>query len=90
MVYLIHFDRPLAHAQHYLGFVDHEKGHTVESRLEYHRSGRGSKLLRAVAKAGIDFHIVDIWPEGDRNFERALKNKKKASLLCPICKKIKK
>lgn len=86
MVYLIHFDRKFHHAQHYIGFVDHERGHTVESRLEYHRKGQGSKLLRAVAAAGIDFKIADIWLEGDRNFERSLKNKKKASGLCPVCK----
>jgi hypothetical protein len=88
MVYIIHFDRKLAHAQHYIGFVDHEKGHTIESRLEYHRKGQGSKLLRAVVKAGIGFHVADIWLDGDRNFERKLKNKKKSRLLCPMCQKL--
>lgn len=89
MVYLLHFDRPLAHAQHYLGFVDHTKGHALEARLEYHRKGTGSKLLRAVVAAGIGFQVADLWPDGDRNFERQLKNRKKAGLLCPLCRKLK-
>lgn len=86
MVYLIHFDRPLAHARHYLGFVDHALGHTVEARLAYHRRGRGSKLLRAVVAAGIDFQVARVWPEGDRTLERQLKKRKKAAQLCPLCK----
>jgi len=85
MVYILHFDRKLHHAQHYIGFVDHP-AHTLEKRLEYHRKGQGSKLLKAVVAAGINFKVADIWIDGDRNFERSLKNKKKASKLCPICK----
>lgn len=81
MVYLIHFDQKLCHAQHYIGFC--EKG--LESRLEYHRSGRGSKLLKAVAEKGIGFGVVRTWDEGDRNFERKLKNQKNAKKLCPVC-----
>lgn len=84
MVYLIHFDQKLHHAQHYIGFVD-EPTHSLDKRVEYHRSGRGSKLLKAVMKKGIEFSVVRIWGEGDRNFERKLKNRKKSSQLCPIC-----
>lgn len=29
--------------------------------------------------------MIRIWKDGDRNFERSLKNKKKASQFCPIC-----
>ena len=57
MVYLIHFDQKLHHAQHYLGFVDGGEDR-LQSRLEYHRKGIGSKLLRAVAQKGIGFNIV--------------------------------
>ncbi len=85
MVYLIHFDQKFHHAQHYLGFVDHLNNHTLESRVEYHKKGKGSRLLRAVALAKINFDVVRTWPDGDRNFERSLKNKKKASQFYPIC-----
>ncbi len=84
MVYLIHFDRKFSHAQHYIGFVDGGEDRLF-SRLEYHRTGKGSKLLKAVSLAGITFNVVRTWIDGDRNFERSLKNKKNAKKLCPIC-----
>jgi predicted GIY-YIG superfamily endonuclease len=85
MVYLIHLDSKLKHSQHYIGFVD---GGTdrLNSRLDYHRRGRGSKFLKAVVDAGIDFVVSRTWVEGDRNFERKLKNMKNARRLCPICR----
>lgn len=86
MVYLIHLEKKYKHAQHYLGFVDGGEDR-LQSRLQYHRKGQGSKFLRAVTQACIPFDVVRTWPEGDRNFERMLKNKKKASILCPICAK---
>lgn len=84
MVYLIHFDQKLHHAQHYIGFVD-EPTHTLENRIECHKKGKGSKLLKALVEKKIGFSVVRTWEDGDRNFERKLKNRKKASLLCPIC-----
>ncbi len=89
MVYLIHLETKYEHAQHYLGFVDGGEDR-LKSRLEYHRKGSGSRFLRAVAKAGINFDVVRTWPDGDRNFERSLKNKKKSSRLCPTCQSAKK
>lgn len=82
MVYLIHFDRPLGHAQHYIGFTDN-----LQQRLHDHEATcKGSKLLQAVRAAGIHFRVVRTW-EGDRGLERRLKNQKKARLLCPVCRK---
>lgn len=84
MVYLIHFDQKLHHAQHYIGFVDSPK-HTLEARLEYHKNGNGSKLMKAVVANGIPYSVARTWTDGDRNFERKLKNMKKARTLCPVC-----
>lgn len=83
MVYLIHFDEKYHHAQHYIGFVDRED--RLESRIQYHRNGRGSKFLKAVSQASIGFKVVKVWKDGDRNFERKLKNRKNSPALCPIC-----
>jgi predicted GIY-YIG superfamily endonuclease len=83
MVYLIHFDKPYHHACHYLGFSEAE---SPEARLERHRSGDGAKLLRALNLAGIGYKIVRTWPEGDRNFERSLKNQNNIKRHCPMCK----
>lgn len=88
MIYLVHFEQPLAHARHYLGFVDTEKDRdpvkALESRLDYHRRGRGSKLLAAVARAGIPFDVVRTWPEGTRTQERKLKGHS-STRICPVC-----
>ena len=72
-VYLIHLDRPLAHARHYLGSTD-----DLARRLHEHEQGNGSKMLAAVARAGIT-------GPGDRAWERRLKRYKKSKRLCPIC-----
>jgi predicted GIY-YIG superfamily endonuclease len=84
MVYLVHLERPLAHARHYIGFV--ETPDRLDTRIEYHRQGRGSKFLRAVAEAGIDFAVARTWRDGDRRLERRLKNRKEAPRLCPLCR----
>lgn len=84
MVYLICFEKPFKHARHYIGFA--ETMDSFEKRIACHRKGRGAKLLDHVTKAGINFEVVRTWPDGDRNFERKLKNRKKSSDLCPHCK----
>lgn len=78
-VYLIHLDRKMSHAQHYLGFTVN-----VEGRLYYHRANRGSRFLAAANAVGISYEVVRRWI-GDRTLERALKNRKNARLLCPVC-----
>lgn len=83
MVYLIHLEQKLKHSQHYIGFVDGEN--RLKTRVEYHRKGQGSKFLKAVTLAGIEFSVVRTWKDGDRNFERKLKNRKNAKALCPCC-----
>jgi predicted GIY-YIG superfamily endonuclease len=81
MVYLIHFSSKLHHAQHYVGFVDGN----LPRRIRRHKSGRGAKLLAAVTLNGIGWQVVRVWPEGNREFERKLKNYKKARCFCPVC-----
>lgn len=82
MVYLIHLDKKLSHAQHYIGYTDDN----LDSRMERHRRGDGAKLLRAANRAGITWTVVRTWPDGNRSLERQLKRRKNAWRLCPICK----
>jgi hypothetical protein len=82
-VYLLCFDKKFRHAKHYIGFV--EKNENLTKRLAHHKKGSGSKLMAAISKVGIGFHVSRTWPDGDRNFERKLKNRKKSSELCPHC-----
>jgi len=80
-VYLIHFERKLAHAQHYIGWTQN-----LPMRLHHHRTGNGSRLMAAVSKAGIRWVVAATYWEKDRYFERKYKNRHNAAKLCPICR----
>lgn len=80
VVYLIHFDRPYMHAQHYLGY-----SHNFDARMERHHAGRGSRLLDVIQKAGIGWKVVRIWQPGSPRVEAELKRYKNNKRLCPIC-----
>lgn len=79
-VYLIHLDKPLEHARHYVGYAEH-----VEQRLAHHRNGTGARLLAVCNERGIEYDIVRTWDGADRTFERKLKNCKHAARYCPVC-----
>ena len=78
-VYLLHFSQPFKHAKHYMGFAE-----DIDTRLERHRAGNGSRLIAVITQAGIDFELARTWV-GDRALERKLKQRKDAPRLCPIC-----
>jgi predicted GIY-YIG superfamily endonuclease len=78
-VYLLHFDRPYAHAGHYTGWTT-----DLPARLAQHASGRGARLLAVVTSAGIGWSLARTW-NGTRAVERALKRQGGASRRCPLC-----
>jgi len=82
-VYLLHFERPLAHARHYVGVaLDGD----VERRLAEHLADRGSPLVRAVVAAGIGVELVLSVP-GGRGLERRWHNRHgHGAALCPRCR----
>lgn len=79
-VYLLHLAQPFDHAQHYIGWA-----RDLTGRLKHHKRGTGAAFLRAVNEAGIEYNVVKTWSGVDRHFERKLKNRRNARLLCPIC-----
>ncbi len=79
-VYLIHFDKPLKHAKHYLGYSENN----VRGRVQKHRTGKGAKLMAAATKNGISWHVSRTW-DGGRDLERMLKDQHNSSDLCPTC-----
>ena len=81
MIYLIHFDRPLHHARHYLGYC---ADGTLEVWLIRHRAGRGARLLAVLRELNIGWRVVRVF-DGDRSFERRLKAKSSVRL-CPVCR----
>lgn len=81
-VYVLHFDPPLQHARHYVGWTDHED---VASRLEEHLKGRGSRLVRAAVAAGTAVQLAHVFVGADRHFERRIKKNKDVCRWCRIC-----
>lgn len=82
MIYLVHLDRPLGHARHYIGYTGKA---SVQQRLKRHRAGRGARLLRVCNREGIEYRVVRVW-RGTRKDERRLKKRGGAAPLCPICR----
>ena len=79
-VYLIHIDKPIGHARHYIGYSE-----DVAARLKRHRAGQGGRLLAAAVKRGIHFDVVRIWTEAGRAWEARLKRQGNIARLCPMC-----
>lgn len=80
-VYLIHLSEPIAgRSQHYIGWAKY-----LPARIAHHKSGTGARFLQVAVQLHIAFDVVATW-EGNREFERKLKNRKKARMLCPICR----
>jgi predicted GIY-YIG superfamily endonuclease len=84
MVYLIHLEKMLCHAQHYIGYTKTDRG--LDARMERHRANQGGRLLRACNLNGIAWSVVRTWPGETQAFERRLKMSKRAREMCPICR----
>jgi hypothetical protein len=85
-VYLLHLDtqlgdptNPRGQARHYIGWA-----RDLDGRLHHHRNGTGAAFTAAAVRLGIAMTLARTW-EGDRTFERRLKRRKNARLLCPLC-----
>ena len=81
LIYLLHFERSYRHARHYLGYTD-----DLAARLAAHRAGRGSPLVAAAVRDGINFQLAATW-SGDHRQERRLHcYRNSPRQLCPICR----
>jgi predicted GIY-YIG superfamily endonuclease len=79
--YLLHFDRPIHRAQHYLGWSTN-----ITARVALHQRGKGARLVAQALSAGIGVDLVRVWPEVDRAKERALKRGSGPKGHCPTCR----
>lgn len=92
--YLLHFDQPYRHAQHYLGYT----AGPAEVRYHEHCTNSDVKLVAAVRRAGIGIQLARVWPEAEREFEQRHKYREgkggrhrfgathSLRPFCPICK----
>lgn len=82
-VYILHFDRPVGHAQHYTGFSTQ-----IIRRIRHHRCGTGARLTQVARERGIGFKIGKLWrgPQYGRSFERKIKTIAHPKRFCSICR----
>lgn len=79
-IYLLHFDEPISHAQHYAGITT-----DLAQRFEAHFNGTGSVLTAEFADRGIGFVVARIWRDATIVDERSIKNQKNGPRFCPYC-----
>jgi predicted GIY-YIG superfamily endonuclease len=78
-VYVLHLDRPLEHARHYVGWASN-----LEARLAHHAAGTGARLLQVCRERGIGWKLAAAMP-GTRSDERRMKRNRWATRWCPEC-----
>lgn len=83
-LYLLHFERKICHAQHYLGVTD-----DVQLRLRLHAIGHGARLTEVCLQNNIDWVLAGLWQTNPafsgRILERQTKNRNNGRRHCPIC-----
>jgi hypothetical protein len=84
-VYLIHFDTPVAHAQHYVGYVNGDGPNDLARRIDRHAASNGARLLAVCNARLIPWRVVRVWRNVDRRFERQIKRAKSTRAYCPVC-----
>ena len=80
--YLLHFDQPIGHSRHYLGWtVD------LHARLDCHRSGFRDRcvLTYEASRRGIGFRLARTWVAVPIAHEKQLKRQRNGPRFCPIC-----
>lgn len=67
----------------YVGYT--ESLDTVGQRLSYHKRGKGSAFCREMFKRGNTIERVVVFPNGTRDNERAIKNRKNHAKFLANC-----
>lgn len=84
-VYILHFDDPLAHAQHYAGMTGN-----LRQRLEAHASGNGARLTEVLHNDQKPWTLGGLFQTtatNARRVEKELKESKNTARYCDICNK---
>lgn len=82
-VYVLHFNEPIAHAQHYIGCTEN-----LFERLTTHAQGRGATIVKECLCRGIGFRVGAVGMcnlTELRSIERGAKDWHGASEFCEVC-----
>lgn len=86
MLYLLHFDTPHHHAEHYLGSTNN-----LRRRLTQHATGRGAKLTAALHNQNEHWKLAALYipksheTRSRKQLERRAKRRHNSRAYCPIC-----
>jgi len=86
VIYVLHFDDKLSHAQHYAGCTSN-----LLNRLKAHANGAGSRLTRELFRLGREWQLGGLYQTSFTNMrkhERDLKDQANAARYCEICSAI--
>lgn len=82
-VYILHFDTPLSHAQHYVGMTGN-----LKQRLSAHASGHAAALTQELCREGLPWSLGGLFQTtatNARRVEKNLKESKNTSRYCNLC-----
>jgi len=83
-IYVLHFERPLSHAHHYVGCTA-----ALRDRLTAHARGQGSRLMSVLRDLQIEWRLASLYQTshaGMRRIERQIKSCGHGPRFCRICK----
>jgi predicted GIY-YIG superfamily endonuclease len=86
VIYVLHFDGPREHAQHYIGVTGH-----LEGRMTAHANGTGARLTEVLKELGEHWKVAALYsvkPTATRTpqqIERDIKRANNGPRFCPIC-----
>lgn len=83
IVYMLHFERPVGRARHYVGSA---QASAFRARLKRHKAGTGAALTSEAVKRGIAMRVSNIWPAETRAREQEIKAAGKFSRHCVYCR----
>lgn len=82
-IYILHFDTPNAHAEHYCGSTE-----SLKQRLEAHADQHGARLIEAIQEKGHSWRLgalATCTKTTMRRIERSLKDNHNTPRYCQIC-----
>lgn len=82
-IYLLHFDRNVGQARHYLGITRADR---LDERLAEHCGEHAASLTSRAAQQQIPFTLVRTWPAETYADERRMKRAGHLRERCPICR----
>jgi len=82
MLYLLHFDKPLGFARHYLGCCAENR---LQARLREHATGQGARLTARASAGGVTMYLARVFPEMSYEQEKRYKVASHFDKLCPLC-----